>query len=287
MIASILLISAIFSVITTVNTYRYYFKRKLFFALFFAILYNHSVIGQTSYHVSTGQGLTTNQLTILTKDAQNNMWFGSYNGLHKHEGTSIKVYNKSGKDAASLSSKEMHAVFVDRLGFVWAGTTGGLDKLDPKTGAILHYKLQSSLQKTDQIGYIISIFQDDKDDIWVVTEVGLFVLNTQTGKYSLVKNEQSGNGIPDLEILYKGSIKTEKGIWMFASGYMIFYDFKSRRFFHQYNNPERKAIFDLRASNNFSGKSELTADSSNNLYFVFNNHVLIKYNVVSNQLDSF
>ncbi|MEP7145215.1 MAG: two-component regulator propeller domain-containing protein [Ferruginibacter sp.] len=112
------------------------------FLLLFAMQLMLNAFAQTSYHVTTGQGLATNQLTILIKDRQNNMWFGSYNGLHKHEGTSIRVYNKSGKDSTSLSSKEMHAVFEDRLGFIWAGTTGGLDKLDPKTGIILHYKLK-------------------------------------------------------------------------------------------------------------------------------------------------
>ena len=110
-----------------------------------------NTLGQTSYHITTGQGLATNQLTVLIKDRQNNMWFGSYNGLHKHEGTSIKVYNRSGKDSVSLSSKEMHAVFEDRLGFIWAGTTGGLDKLDPRTGIIVHYKIRSSKRADDFI----------------------------------------------------------------------------------------------------------------------------------------
>ena len=57
---------------------------------------------QTSYHITTGQGLATHQLTVLIKDGQNNMWFGSYNGLHKHEGTSIKVYNKSSGDSTAF-----------------------------------------------------------------------------------------------------------------------------------------------------------------------------------------
>ena len=102
----------------------------------FAIVVNSHA--QTSYHITTGQGLATHQLTVLIKDRQNNMWFGSYNGLHKHEGTSIKVYNKSSGDSTALSSNEIHPVFEDRLGYIWAGTTAGLDKLDPRTGFIVH-----------------------------------------------------------------------------------------------------------------------------------------------------
>ena len=216
------------------------------------------------------------------------MWLGSYNGLHKDEGTSIKVYKKSGRGTASLSSNEMHAVFEDRLGFIWAGTTGGLDKLDPKTGTILHYELKDTNTTDDQVGYIISIFQDNKDDMWVVTEAGLFVLNYISGKYSEINgNEKSGKGMPDVGVLYKGSVKTEKGIWMFASGYMIFYDFKSGQFFHEFNNPADKKIFSLRAGNNFDAESELCTDAANNLYFIFNHNVLMKYNTVTDKLDSF
>ena len=248
----------------------------------------HAGTAQTSYHVSTGQGLSTNQLTVLIRSKQNHMWFGSYNGLLKHEGTAIKLYNKSGEDAASLSSKEVHAVFEDRLGCIWAGTTGGLDKLNPRNGLINHYELKDSNHSDDQIGYIISIFQDDKDDIWVVTEAGLFILNYQTGRYTQLKEHvRSKDGIPDYNILYKGSVKTNTGIWMYASGYMIFYEFKSRQFFHQYNNPSNKQIFKLREGNNFDVKSELCVDSANNLYFIFNNTLLMKYNIVTNKLDSF
>ncbi len=216
------------------------------------------------------------------------MWFGSYNGLHKHEGTAIKVYNRSGKDSASLSSKEMHAVFEDRLGFIWVGTTGGLDKLDPKTSIIIHYKLKPAKNAENWIGYIVSIFQDNKDDLWVVTEGGLFVLNPSNGKYRLVPDhEKSANGMPSIGMLYKGSVRTESGIWMFASGYIVFYDFKTGKFFHQYNNPLHKDIFRLREGNNSDSQSELCIDSSHNLYFVFNNSALVKYNIITEKLDSF
>jgi LytS/YehU family sensor histidine kinase/ligand-binding sensor domain-containing protein len=216
------------------------------------------------------------------------MWFGSYNGLLKHEGTSIKIYKKDSKDSSSLSSNEMHGVFEDRLGFIWAGTTGGLDKLNPKTGIITHVKLRSAKRADNWIGYILSIFQDDKDDIWVVTETNLFIVNYETGKFTEVSdNEKSGKGMPDIELLYKSSVKTNTGIWMFTSGYMVFYDFKLKQFFHSYNNPQQKAIFRLSENSNTFGRSELGSDSLNNLYFIYKNEMLIKYNVVTDKLDSF
>lgn len=216
------------------------------------------------------------------------MWFGSYNGLHKHEGTSIKVYKKNYNDSSSLSSNEMHSIFEDRLGFIWVGTTGGLDKLNPKTGIIKHYRLKSEKKPDDWIGYISTIFQDNEDNIWVKTDVGLFVMNYSTGKYyKVLENEKSGKGVPSTGIIYKSTVTTKEGIWMFASGYPIYYDFKSHQFFHRYNNPLHKKIFELYEPKNPELQSDLCIDSFKNLYFIFNGSALIKYNILTEKLDSF
>ncbi len=266
------------------NKIIFIFCKKNILLLPLALISISTAFAQTSYHVTTGQGLATNQLTILIKDRQNNMWFGSYNGLHKHEGTSIKVYKKNNKDSSSLSSNEMHSVFEDRFGFIWAGTTGGLDKLNPRTQAIKHYKLKSNKRTDDWLGYIYNIFQDDKDSIWVYAQAGMFVLNYESGKYrQILVQEKSGKGIPAAGLLYKGSLTTKTGVWMFSFGYIVFFDFKTRQFFHHFNNPGNKKIFSLTEGN----KSELCIDSLNNLYFVFKNTQLFKYNIITEKLDSF
>ncbi len=216
------------------------------------------------------------------------MWFGSYNGLHKHEGTSIKVYKKNNKDSTSLSSNEMHSVFEDRLGFIWVGTTGGLDKVNPKTGSIKHYKLKSAKAKDDWNGYIVTIFQDNEDNIWVNTDAALFVLNYNTGKYyEVLEKEKSGKGVPSAGLIYKSTVPTKEGLWMYAPGYLMFFDFKSHQFFHKYNNPLHKKIFELPESKNPDLQSDLCMDSSKNLYFIFNGSALIKYNIITEKLDSF
>ncbi|MEP7145216.1 MAG: two-component regulator propeller domain-containing protein [Ferruginibacter sp.] len=116
----------------------------------------------------------------------------------------------------------------------------------------------------------------------------MLIVNYISGKYFQVPdNEKSGKGVPNSGILYKGTVKTSNGIWMYASGYIIFYDFKSGAFFHQYNNPLYKKIFRLRENNSLDGKSELCTDAANNLYFIFHKNVLMKYNLITEKLDSF
>ncbi len=246
------------------------------------------VQAQTSYHITTSQGLATHQLTVLIKDHLNNMWFGSYNGLHKHEGTAIKVYSKSAKDSNSISSNEVHPVFEDRLGFIWIGTTGGLDKLDPATGNITHYKVRSESQNDDNLGWIYSIFQDNQDNIWMYADLGLFIINYKTGTYRQVPgNQKSGAGIPETSIGYKGGYATDKGIWIAANCRLVFYDYKSRQFYHRYHNTQNKAIFKVGGNVSADAHSDICSDSSGNIYFIAKNSLLIKYNIALDKIDSF
>ena len=216
------------------------------------------------------------------------MWVGSYNGLHKHEGSRIKTYKRTGKDSAAISSSEMHGLFEDRLGYIWIGTTAGLDKLDPVTGRIKHYSLHSSDSKSASVGYIYSVFQDKEDYIWASTDAGLYRINYKTGNHTAIPISRSSNGVPEAVTGYKSGISTHKGLWMHTSAGMMYYEYSSRKFFHRYHNPENKAIFNLGRQIGFVGSnSDLTTDAKNNLYFITNNSHLARYNFTTEKLDTF
>ncbi|MEO6404796.1 MAG: histidine kinase [Ferruginibacter sp.] len=262
---------------------------KIFFLVLITVIVSvFSISAQTVTHITTTQGLSTNDLTVTIKDHNNFMWIGSTNGLNKHEGSRIKVYNKIGKDSASLSSTEMHTLFEDRQGFIWVGSTGGLDKLNPVTGGIVHYPLSSGDKNSPSIGYILSITQDKYDSIWVSTSVGFFRMHPTTGHSVKIKiTEKDGTGLPVCNTGYRPGITTEKGIWFQTDIGIIFYDYSDHLFYNQYHNPLHKAIFDLYGLSHIWYVSDICADQENNLYFVVKHKTLVKYNYQTARLDSF
>lgn len=248
-----------------------------------------NAIAQHSVHISTSNGLSTNSLTIITRSHDNTMWVGSYNGLNKHEGSVIKNYSAGGNYDRSLSSGEMHAVFEDRLGFVWLGTTAGVDKLDPVTGKIIHYTVLPNGEKTSSVGYIISIWQDDEDNMWIATWAGIQVLNYATGKLTTISEGKTKKTILSKGVGYKTTVKTKEGIWISTDMGLMFYQFKSKQFFHSFHNPEKNPVFDLGKPFLYSNgtSSGMCADSKGNLYFVSFNNQLIQYNPTSKIMKSF
>src|SRR5690606_14069330 len=133
-----------------------------------------SATGQRTRYVSVTDGLCTNALTDLTEDRQGNMWIGSYGGLMKYSGTSIRCLDKVGSGRFDLSGPEMHSVTEDHCGFIWVGTTAGLNRIHPVTYEVTQYPVRSPFPGQSSVGYIYSVFADREDFIWFATDVALF-----------------------------------------------------------------------------------------------------------------
>ncbi len=213
------------------------------------------------------------------------MWIGSYNGLHKHEGSRVRIYNHTGNDSNSLSNGEMHALFQDRQGFIWVGTTAGLDKLNTVTGKVEHIKLQETTTHSLNIGYIYNINQDKYDNIWVATGAGFFVINYNTLQYTLLKGNNNNDSVEIIfDVTSKGSCVTGSGIWYNTTAIgMVFYDFNAHQFYHQFNNPARKKIFEMGPGNN----SDIYTDSHNNMYFISHDSMLVCHNAQTGQINTY
>lgn len=256
--------------------------------LFFLLLYGFDLFAQPAYRINTNNGLTSNNLTVIIKGSNNYMWMGSFDGVQKHEGSRVKVYKNSAVDSLSLSSNEAHVVFEDRKGFIWVGTMAGIDRIDPKTNAIRHYNLKSRYFPNQGNGYPYSIFQDKKDSIWVTNDGGLFRINERTGGYNQVEERNTnGNGVYDSHTGYKGSFATETGIWLYTTGGMIFYEYRTGKFHSRYYNPEKKRIFDIEAGSKTGANGEMCHDRGGSLYFIARDSVLVKYNIRTEKIDTF
>ncbi|WP_170302632.1 ligand-binding sensor domain-containing protein [Chitinophaga oryziterrae] len=242
-------------------------------------------VAQTSFHLSTDNGLSGKLLTVLTRDHLNNMWFGSYNGLYKHEGARIKWYNRVGNDSLSLSGGELHALFEDKEGNMWIGTTGGLDRMNMQSGIIQHYVL-TSLNNSSSLGYIYSIFEDKKHYLWISTDAGLFRMDKNSGRYHIIAERKDNKGIPSPIAQYHCMVDTDKGFWLSTASGLVYYEYSSGDFYHHYNNPAKDPVFNL----NFltgTNTSDLCKDSQQNIWFVANSHLLAKYNLNTHRLDTF
>jgi ligand-binding sensor domain-containing protein len=240
---------------------------------------------QRVYHVDIENGLCTNALTDLTCDRQGNMWIGSYSGLMKYSGTGITCFEKIGNTPDAISGPEMHSIAEDACGFIWVGTTAGLDKINPVTYEVEHFPIVSPFAGSSSVGYIYAVYADRYDFIWVSTDVALFKFDSHTGNYYPIPLSKDGQGIISQLISYNGFFEMDNGIWISTAAGVAFYDYTSEQFFHRYNNPGRLSIFSV-FDKPYTDQSGIELDSAGRLWFVRDHKHLAWYDVKSDIMDS-
>ncbi len=146
-------------------------------------------------------------------------------------GNGLSVYQDSSKNIPyqvkyyssldGLTQVSVNAMLKDKQGFLWVGTQDGLNRFDGKDF------LQFRYNPTDTLGlqgnYIVSLFQDSKDRIWIGTmNKGLSYYEPSTGIFHRI-NTTSNNK----DIINKSNITTVSedkfgNIWFNSLNYGIF-----------------------------------------------------------------
>src|SRR6516165_6575847 len=112
--------------------------RELVFGFFCLLTSISTAIGQdiNFQHVLPLQGSAISitgalaVITGITQDNQGYMWFAS-SGLYKYDGYHMTHYLHDPSNKNSLLSNYVECVYADREGLIWAGSSAGLDCLDP------------------------------------------------------------------------------------------------------------------------------------------------------------
>ncbi|WP_431292600.1 ligand-binding sensor domain-containing protein [Pedobacter sp. P26] len=134
--------------------------------------------------LTSKNGLSSNNVTVIFKDRYGLMWFGTEDGLNKFDGTNFTTYKRQANDSASIQANEVKAIYEDRRGNLWIGTSGGsLALFDRRKNAFINYPASNTPTGFSHslIRYITS---DYLGKIWVATFTGLDVFDPDTKKVS-------------------------------------------------------------------------------------------------------
>jgi ligand-binding sensor domain-containing protein len=123
--------------------------------------------------------------------------------------------------------------------------------------------------------------------IWFSTDIALFKLDINTGVYEAIPVNKDEHSIPNYTVLYNGYLETEEGLWIFTGGGITFYDYKTQTYFHRYHNPDKKSIFYHAKRKIGDFQSDLEQDASGKMWFVLEDKYLARYDISTDQLDTF
>lgn len=117
--------------------------------------------------------LPDSYITTLLTDSRGQLWIGTVTGgLARYDRDHDRFLTYS-EGAGGLSHGDVWAIAEDGRGGLWVGTDGGLNHLDPKTGAIITPHQDPNQPNGLPNVQVHAILRDQSGTLWVGTRTGL------------------------------------------------------------------------------------------------------------------
>jgi signal transduction histidine kinase/ligand-binding sensor domain-containing protein/DNA-binding response OmpR family regulator len=126
----------------------------MFFLLLFAA---ESSNAQYAYQqIDNSSGLSNSCINSIYQDADNIIWFGTWDGLNYYDGNNIHVFNYGKADIRNaIASNVIYQISGDNKRNIWIGTVEGLSRFNKNTGDFSNYFYNQ--QKVVSNGYTVAI----------------------------------------------------------------------------------------------------------------------------------
>src|SRR5690554_5034358 len=254
--------------------------------------------------------LSNNSILCITRDHQGGMWLGTYHGginyyhpnFNNFKRFSIRTDNMSANE--SLGYNVIGEIIEDDFNNIWIATEGGgVDKYNPISKTIDHYRLKEGNDEQDQFDMNVkSLLFLDNENLLIGTHLsGLKKLNVKSGKFRSFLPDPSDStsiqsNIVEEIIFYKNNfylLGTKEGVILYDRDNQSFSNFIADEngipFRKRVNcllidrfgilwigtmndglysfNPENKKLKQYSSSS-----TELTTISSNNISYIYEDH---------------
>jgi len=104
------------------------------------------------------------------------------------------------------------AIHEDTTGMLWLGSSLGLTRFDPFTGALRHYTRQDGLPGS----IVYAILADDQQRLWLGTNQGLACFDDRLPEHRKFSTYDTGDGLQNTEFNRRAAFKSASGKFFFG-----------------------------------------------------------------------
>lgn len=148
------------------------------------------------------KGLSQNSVNCIFQDNKGFMWFGTWDGLNRYDGSSFISYRPSViPTGESLNNQTIHSIAEDKYGYMWLGTDKGLFRFDRKKQEFRNF-LNDPLNRTSISCDTINVVLVNSDGtLWLGTNTGLDLFDPVSGKAKRFVVSEYGNNLRRISCL--------------------------------------------------------------------------------------
>jgi signal transduction histidine kinase/ligand-binding sensor domain-containing protein/DNA-binding response OmpR family regulator len=138
-------------------------------------------------HLSTSQGLVSNNARQVFQDSEGYIWIATREGLCRFDGYRIKTYKSSLHTPDLLSNNQLNVIAEDQDKQMWIGTDNGLNVLDKTTETIR--QIAPGRLKSNSIE---ALCVTRHNQVWIGTANGLYQYVAEKDSFVLYDETNTG-----------------------------------------------------------------------------------------------
>lgn len=187
---------------------------------------------------STDDGLSQISILALHEDAQGMLWIGTRHGLNVFDGYGFQTYYNNPWDSTSLIHNHINSIVAGKNHTLWIGTGEGLCRYSMEMGTFRQYQTPYTY---DTPWRITNMYVDSNENLWVISNTGVFMMPNQSNKYIPIQLLENGTAVEDYSIQL--ALETKDGhFWLAGHSGLFLFDgnFDAPTFhFHEVKSGEK------------------------------------------------
>ncbi|HLN74682.1 MAG TPA: two-component regulator propeller domain-containing protein, partial [Prolixibacteraceae bacterium] len=125
-------------------------------------------------HLTTGEGLSSNEVRAVFEDSNGFVWFATSDGLNRWDGYKFVVFKNYNNDENSLSTNSLLCIAEDGDKNIWIGTNhGGVVRYSTADEKFYRYAMVEKDPSSLPGSVVRCIYIDSNKAVWIGTHSGL------------------------------------------------------------------------------------------------------------------
>lgn len=212
-------------------------------------------------HLGLKEGLSQSDVQAILKDRYGFMWFATQDGLNKYDGYKFTLYKNDPRDPSSLRSNIVNAIYEDRQGNLWVGTTGGgLSLFNRNSNTFTHYIEQPNDPTSISNNAVTCMLEDSRGTLWIGTYWNLNTFDRKTKKFTRFGHNPSNSQTLSSDVILSLEEDSEGNLWVGTEHGLNVFDRNAKTF--------KRFVSDPATPNSIKGNQVRTIlhDINNNLW---------------------
>ncbi|CAN5177915.1 sensor histidine kinase [soil metagenome] len=192
-------------------------------------------------HLGTEDGLSHSNTLSITQDKQGFMWFGTWEGLNKYDGYTIKVYKNNPLDKNSIPDNFISGFAKSKNGDLWIGTGNGFCRYNSSSEQFTRYQHNPANKNSPAASGVNALLEDHLGNVWIGYDTGLDLFDPVKNTFEHFTHnpgDATSIGAPYVNYVFEDS---RDNIWICTSnGGLNLFNRTNRqftRFQYDKNNP--------------------------------------------------